>query len=365
MVNRRNYQRVCEYLDYLAQVSQLDPRSVERYRFYLRHLLLWADEVLLGEAASIRPGFPHFLSAVRAGDTDSLAPSTLKKIVQTVRRFFVWAKMNYAAEFREVTSAWLDALRPPRATQPFKEHAFVTIDEVRRILAAPIDPNDLPLVRDQAAVAMLYLSGMRATAFCTLPIAAVDLSSRSIKQWPSLGVATKNHKSATTYLLDIPDLLAVVEKWDATIRATLPATTPWYAPFLSRWGERTFSTDKIGQSRNVLLSKRICRLFRLAELDEQSPHKLRHGHAVYALQHAKTMADYKAVSMNLMHEDIRVTDGIYAPLLGDEVRQRIANLTAVSTTESTPSRDLTAFVNTLSKVQLSEALIAIAREMTK
>ena len=70
MVNRRNYQRVCEYLDYLAQVSQLDPRSVERYRFYLRHLLLWADETLLGEVASIRPGFPHFLSTVHIGDAD-------------------------------------------------------------------------------------------------------------------------------------------------------------------------------------------------------------------------------------------------------------------------------------------------------
>jgi len=39
------------------------------------------------------------------------------------------------------------------------------------------------------------------------------------------------------------------------------------------------------------------------------------------------MADYKAVSMNLMHEDIRVTDGIYAPLAGHEVLDRIASLT--------------------------------------
>jgi len=40
------------------------------------------------------------------------------------------------------------------------------------------------------------------------------------------------------------------------------------------------------------------------------------------------MGDYKAASMNLMHSDISVTDGIYAPLLQDEVRQRIAGLTA-------------------------------------
>jgi hypothetical protein len=34
--------------------------------------------------------------------------------------------------------------------------------------------------------------------------------------------------------------------------------------------------------------------------------------------------------MNLMHGDIRVTDGIYAPLAGDEVKQRIAGLTGSS-----------------------------------
>ncbi len=59
----------------------------------------------------------------------------------------------------------------------------------------------------------------------------------------------------------------------------------------------------------------------------KSPHKFRHGHAVLALQHARDMADYKAVSMNLMHGDIRVTDRIYAPLAGQEVKRRISGLT--------------------------------------
>ncbi len=54
-------------------------------------------------------------------------------------------------------------------------------------------------------------------------------------------------------------------------------------------------------------------------LPQKSPHQFRHGHAVYVLQHAKTVADYKAVSMNLMHVDIRVTDGICPPLAGHEV----------------------------------------------
>ena len=49
MVNRRNYRLVQEYLAYQSEVAQLDPRSVDRYWFYLKYLLLWADEILFGE----------------------------------------------------------------------------------------------------------------------------------------------------------------------------------------------------------------------------------------------------------------------------------------------------------------------------
>ena len=86
-------------------------------------------------------------------------------------------------------------------------------------------------------------------------------------------------------------------------------------------GDQQFSADPVGFHRNRAIAKRIRKLFAAAGLPGKSPHKFRHGHAVYALQHAKTMADYKAISMNLMHADIHVTDGIYAPLTSDEVKQ--------------------------------------------
>jgi hypothetical protein len=77
------------------------------------------------------------------------------------------------------------------------------------------------------------------------------------------------------------------------------------------------------------------------------------------------MADYKAVSMNLMHEDIRVTDGIYAPLAGNEVQQRIAGLTNSTPTASVVNADLAALIRTLSTSQLSDALIAIAQQVAQ
>ena len=58
----------------------------------------------------------------------------------------------------------------------------------------------------------------------------------------------------------------------------------------------------------------------------RSPHKLCHGHAVYALKHARTIAELKAISQNLMHADIKITDGVYGVLTDDDTRDIIAGL---------------------------------------
>jgi hypothetical protein len=69
--------------------------------------------------------------------------------------------------------------------------------------------------------------------------------------------------------------------------------------------------------------------------------------------------------MNLMHEDIRVTDSIYAPLAGTEVQERIAGLKSSSAALLPVDSDLATFIRSLSKGQLSDALMAIAQQMTK
>jgi len=366
MINRTNYLIAKEYLKYLDDVHQLDRRSIERYWFYLKYLLLWADETLLSEVAAIRPTFATFLSTTRRdGDEGTLAPTTLKKVVQTVKRFFTWVKLTYPREYRNLSTAWIDTLRPPRSAQPAPEHTFISLDEVQQLAVLQVDRTDLSLWRDQVGAVMLFLSGMRAGAFGTLPISAVDLSTRTIKQWPSLGVETKNGKAATTYLLDIPELLVVVKEWDTFIRSQLPTTATWYTPIISQWGDQTLSPDAPGKNRNLAVSKRMRKLFEFAGLPYKSPHKFRHGHAVYALQHAKTMADYKAVSMNLMHEDIRVTDGIYAPLAGNDIQQRIAGLTNQAATVPQANDNLTSLIQNLPKEQLAAALITIAQQMSK
>lgn len=366
MVNRDNYQLVKSYLDYLRHVMQLDEQTLGRYRFYLRHLLLWLDATPCPLAATHQPTFPDYLASVEGKDgAERLVPSSLKKIVQTSKRFFTWAKMTDPSGFKPITAAWIETLRPPRTVQIEKPHIFVTLEEALQLARLPVPEDNLALRRDQAAAAMLYVSGMRVGAFSSLPLEAVDIPNHTIRQWPSLGVQTKNGKSATTYLLEIPELMTVLERWDEFVRTRLPPNAMWYTPVSPGWGPQTVSEQPPGANRSLAVAKRLRGIFTAAHVSYKSPHKFRHGHAVYALQRAQTMADYKAISLNLMHEDIRVTDGIYAPLLNDEVRQRVSRLGSQSVTQPTSDSDLARFLQGLTRGQIAEALHVLANQLAK
>ena len=363
MIHRNNYLLVRRYLQDLGEVYQLSGSSLGRYRFYLRHLLLWAGETPFQQAAKLRPTFPNYVNNLpgRNGDL-SLASATQKKIIEVGKRFFTWGKQNYPKEFGSLTTAWLESLRAPRVRETTDDHEYVSLEEVKQMIAIPHDEDNLALLRDKAAAAMLFLSGARASAFTTLPISAVDLPAKTLRQWPELGVATKNGKHATTYLLPIPELLSVAQMWDDVIRSNLSSTIPWYAPVSSRWGTQSLANVEPGKNRHQALDKRLRKLFTLAGLPYKSAHKFRHGHAVYGLLKAQTMADYKAVSMNLMHHDIKITDSIYAPILSEEVKYRIAGLTA--SPPSMPETELDGALDRLSNTDLSKVLRIVASRLS-
>ena len=364
MIERQNYLKVRTHLKYLEEVLQLNPDSLERYRFYLRHLLLWADDRKLQDVESLRPTFPTYLVSLPGKNgKGTLAPASQKKVLDSSKRFFRWAKSTYPREFNRLPLTWVDTLRLPRQPQANTENVFVSPEEVQQLLAYKADPGDLALQRDQAAAALLFLSGMRAGAFATLPIAALDLEQLTVHQYPGLGVHTKNGKKATTFLLNIPELLTVVRSWDDVVRSVLSPEAPWYAPVSHCWGEQRLSTKEPGKNRSRTMEKRLRLLFSLAGVPYKSPHKFRHGHAVYGLLHAQTMADYKAVSMNLMHDSIEITDSTYAPMLSSDVKMRIAALSPGSAPVA--DGELETYLTNLGKEDLGRALIFIAERLAK
>ncbi len=81
-----------------------------------------------------------------------------------------------------------------------------------------------------------------------------------------------------------------------------------------------------GEHRSSIACRDLRKWLKKFGLPYHSPHKFRHGHAVYALSMAKDVAALKAVSQNLMRENLTVTDGVYGVLSERDVRRQIASL---------------------------------------
>lgn len=201
---------------------------------------------------------------------------------------------------------------------------------------------------------------MRVGAFVSLPIRCINLQELTVQQFPSQGVKTKNGKHATTYLLNIPELLTVVRQWDDYVRQHLPESAMWFAHIIGQWGEQRLASDMPADSRGNHFNRRLKTLLIKAGVAHRSSHKFRHGHAVFGLQHARSLADYKAISQNLMHENIQITDGIYADLVGGEVKSRVTGLT-------TPLNPVTISFKTTQPLDpdLAQALQVLAERLAR
>lgn len=323
MILRENFADVRTHLDYRRAVHQDTTRTLDTRWSALKSLLMWADGTPLTRAPEIRPTYAEYLARQRR-DEQPLSYGAQSTWMSIARMYFEWALAAYPRRYRRVTTLWMDALRPARAKGHLKEREAYSVEDVRALLA--VDDARLATRRSKAAVALLFLSGMRIGALVTLPILAVDLERRQIRQWTDLGVKTKFSKSATTFLLDVPDLLAEVHTWDALVREELALEDMWYANITGARVKRVEGTTLQSHYRARSLYEGLRALCRAADVVYMSPHKLRHGHVMHALSNSQTPADWKAISQNVMHSNLSTTDGIYGILRDAEIRQRIGRL---------------------------------------
>ena len=202
MINRGNWKLVKAYLKYRQEVGQLGEMSLRADETRLRHVLEWADERPFQKAMSIRPTLPDYLQTARKDSRgEELSPAYTKKVINAAHHFGEWL-VTHRTGFKSGLSRWLDTLKAPRRPQTEdRQHEAVTLEEIRKIAAAPT--HTLWEERVKAAAVFWFLSGIRIGAFVTLPIQAIDLKQRTVKQWPKLGVKTKFGKHSTTYLLNI------------------------------------------------------------------------------------------------------------------------------------------------------------------
>jgi len=314
MINRDNWKLVKRYMAYADDVRQLSDLTLYSAKSQMHHLLEWADEVPFSKSPDIRPAFPRFMAA-------RVEPASIEPACSHARQFFIWYRRSNP-RLRSITDIWLETLTPARTINAVRQYQEYTLDDVRKIME--LVPHEIRIQRDIAATAFLFLSGMRVGAFETMPIKSVDIEHLTVKQFPEWGVHTKNNKRATTFMLNIPDLLEMARVWDTLVHAQFGDDSIWYASIDPLQGTLTDGIHGRLPSRKFREGLQL--LAHLAGIEYRTPHALRHGFAVYGLKAARSIADMEAVSKNLMHASLDVTLGVYAMLRESEVKDRITRL---------------------------------------
>lgn len=331
LISRRNWRDTRDYLTYCAEVRQNARRTVMFSRTALDHLLNWATDTAFSVVPDLRPAYPVWIAETLAGR----APSYIEKLLSTSRAFFAWARERWPVRYERVRTDWIAGLRSKVRPGRVVTKELYTLENVRDLVA--VNARRLVERRDRAAVAFLFLSGMRVGAFVSLPVRSVTFDYQVevnaapmvlIRQWPDFGVRTKNSKAANTFLLphsELADLRAIVWEWHQEVAEGLGQYGMWYA-LIAPDGETFLDDQAPGIHRSSGLRLRLERLCQRAGVDYLSPHKLRHGHITWARGQCRTISDYKAVSQNVMHATLQITDSKYGMLADGELVSRLAGM---------------------------------------
>jgi integrase len=359
MIERSNYLKVRAYLAELRDVDQLAESTLNTYWSRLRILLEWADEIPFEKISKRRPTFPRYLQMSDANqDGRPMSYAWATKCCNSAQAFLTWLRVNDPVIARALPQTFVKSVKMGRQEGREKKRDYYTVDDVLALVSLP--GETVRDMRDRAAVAFLFLSGMRVGAFVTMPVEALDLDAQAVRQWPELGMHTKNSKAATTYLLDIPELFAVVKRWDDYARSELADNAMWFDVLDRLSGGLSGATDANPQ-RSGTVRRMLQKLCERAGVTYRSVHKLRHGHTMYAVERAHTVADFKAISQNLMHASVTITDQVYGVLPREDVHNRIAGLSRGE--EAQPGADGSLALDEKTRAQLMALLSQFAKDL--
>ena len=87
-----------------------------------------------------------------------------------------------------------------------------------------------------------------------------------------------------------------MREWDDEIRKHLSEDSFWFAPLSPETGTFDANITRVGEHRNQRVIKDLKDWLSRVGLPYHSPHKFRHGHAVFSIKLAKDVPEFKAIS---------------------------------------------------------------------
>jgi integrase/recombinase XerD len=283
---------VLAFLDHLAAVRNLSPRTIDAYR---------RDLSALSAFLRRRPGAP---APARASEDDleawlaaersaGLSEATRARRLAAARSFFRFLRDDGA---RADDPA--EGVEGPRRRRPLPR--VLAAEEVERLLAAP-DPRTARGLRDRAMLEILYACGLRVSELVALRVGQLDLRRGLVRvsgkggreRWVPLG--GKAVQALEGYLRDGRDALAT-GRCETVFpgRRGGPLTRQAFWALIRRLGAQ------VGISPSRL-----------------SPHVVRHSFATHLVERG---ADLRTVQQLLGHRDISTTE-IYTHVARERLRR--------------------------------------------
>lgn len=251
---------------------------------YLRDLRDFAD-YCLAETVETPTGVDSFLVTDYLGAcrTRGLSSSSLARRVSSLKRFYRYLKREEELEVNPV-----ETVEQPRQYETFPD--YLNPEEGERLLEQPDVDTKIGL-RDRSVLEVLYGSGLRVSELTGLRAADVHWDRNE------LHVTGKGSKER------VVPMGRESRRWmKEYVESVRPEAT----------GGSTVEEFFVGRNGNPLGRERVWEIVRnhakAAELNDVSPHTLRHTFATHLL---KNGADIRSIQKMLGHADLGTTADLY------------------------------------------------------
>jgi integrase len=280
-------------------------------------------------------GFKRHLMEQRAARTgERLSSATLHSTLTALRAFFIWLadQPRYRAKIQYSDADYFNASERDRAVATAKrEQPVPTVEQIRHVI------NSMPVEteierRDRALIAFTLLTGARDGAIASMKLKHVDLE-KGLVMHDARDVRTKFSKTFTTWFFPVgDDVRGIVEDWVVYLRKEkLWGDADPLSPATNVEVGASRKFEAVGLAReNWKTASPIREVFRAAfDAVGQpyfNPHSFRKTLAQLGERLCTNLAEMKAWSQNLGHENVSTTMNSYGSLSGAEQAKIIRKL---------------------------------------
>ncbi len=263
-----------------------------------------------------------------------LGKSTITATLKVLRDYFTWLaeQPGYKSriKFRDA-DYFTPNLQDERIARSTRRQFVPTLAQVHKVIDTMPDSTVIER-RNRALSALTILVGPRGAAAASLRLKHIDMDARVLNQ-DGGEVNTKFRKSFRAGFYPVGgDAERIVGEWVSELQGDLELGPddplfPKTKCTLNKEGKfEHVALDRAPWRNTESLRKVFREAFEAAELPYANPHSFRHTLGRLAIERNLTIAELKAWSQNLGHEEIMTTATNYAKMTEDEQLSILAGI---------------------------------------